>query len=58
MEESAEANIQNCSVNKVFGKKMCEIHMKIHVLESLSNQVSGLEICNFNHLLLSFVKFF
>ena len=23
-EESAEAVIQNCPVNKVFGKKMCE----------------------------------
>ena len=46
MEEFAEAIIHKCSVNKVYFKKF------------LFNRVSGLETCNFNHLLLFFVKFF
>ena len=32
--------------------------MKTHVLESLSNRVSGLESCNFNYLLFIFCKVF
>ena len=50
MNEKMKKVIQKCSVNKpVFGKNS---------LESLFNRVSGLDTCNFNHLLLSFVKFF
>ena len=35
---------------------MYQIHRKIPVLESLFDRFSGFEACNFNHLLLSFVK--
>ena len=42
MEESAEAVIWRCSVNKVF-RKIGQNSQKIHVLESLFNEVSGLE---------------
>ena len=43
MEESAGAVIQSCSVKKVSLKKLYKIHRKIPMLESLYNEVSGLE---------------
>ena len=43
MEESAGAVIWSCSVKKVSLKKLYKIHRKIPMLESLYNEVSGLE---------------
>ena len=45
MEESAEAVIWKCSVNKVFWK-IAKNSQENTWLESLFNEVSGLEICN------------
>ena len=45
-EESTGSVIQRCSVNSFF-EKLCKIHWKIPVLESLFNEVSDLETCNF-----------
>ena len=43
--ESAGAVIRSCSVR--FFEKLRNIHKNIPVLESLFNEVSGLETCNF-----------
>ena len=45
MEKPAGTIIQRCSVNKVFWK-IVENSLEILVLESLFNEVPGLEICN------------
>ena len=54
MEESAEAVIQKCSVNKVLGKNVWNSQENICAWI----EFQFLETCNFNHLLLYFVKFF
>ena len=46
MEESAEAVIRRCSVNKTFWK-ILQNSQKIPVLESIFNEVSGLENCSY-----------
>ena len=45
-EESARAVNRRCSVKMVF-EKLRRIHRKIPEPESLFNEVSGLETCNF-----------
>ena len=51
MEESAEAVIRKCSVNKTFWK-ISQNSQKIPVLESIFNEVSGLENCSYIEKLL------
>ena len=46
-EESARAVNRRCSVKMVF-EKLRRIHRKIPEPESLFNEVSGLETCNFD----------
>ena len=44
-DELVEAVNQRCSVNKVF-IKISQISLKIPVLESLFNEVQGIDTCN------------
>ena len=44
---SPEAVVRMCSVKKLL-LKLCRIHRKTPVRESLLNKATGLQICNFN----------
>ena len=53
---SPEAVFRMCSVKKLL-LKLCRIHRKTPVWESLLNKVAGLQICNVNKKRLQYRRF-